>query len=196
MRRVVAATCNPGKLREIRSILAPLGLELLSLDDFPGIPEIVEDGATFRENAVKKATEVARLTGEMAVADDSGLSVDALQGRPGVYSSRYAGEKATDEDRCRKLLAEMAGVPAGSRQARFVCAIAVAEPSGKTEAAEGECRGEIAFSPRGDQGFGYDPVFFLPEYGKTMAELPPEVKNRISHRAKALEKLKEILKRR
>ena len=191
---MVVATRNAGKLREIRAVLAPLGLEILSLEDFPEIPDVVEDGATFRENAVKKATETARRTGERTVADDSGLMVDALQGRPGVYSSRYAGENATDEERCMKVLAEMAGVPAGSRQAVFVCAIALAEPGGQAQVVEGECRGEIAFSPRGSEGFGYDPIFFLPEYGKTMAELPPEVKNRISHRARALEKLKVVLK--
>ena len=194
MKRLVVATRNAGKLREIRAVLAPLNLEILSLDDFSEISDIVEDGATFRENAIKKAREVSLHTGERTVGDDSGLVVEALQGRPGVYSSRYAGEKATDEERCKKVLAEMAGVPEGRRQAAFVCVIAVAEPSGKTEVVEGECRGEIAFSLRGNYGFGYDPIFFLPEYGKTMAELPPEVKNRISHRGRASEKLKEVLK--
>ncbi len=193
MRKLVVATRNAGKLREIRAILAPLSLEILSLGDFPEIPDVVEDGATFRENAMKKAKDAARRTGERAVGDDSGLIIDALQGRPGVYSSRYAGEKASDEDRCRKVLAEMAAVPDGSRQAAFVCVIALAEPGGETEVVEGECRGEIAFSLRGSEGFGYDPIFFLPEYGKTMAEVPLQLKNRISHRGKALEKLKALL---
>jgi XTP/dITP diphosphohydrolase len=190
---VVIATRNAGKLREIQVILAPLGLKIFSLSDFPEIPEIIEDGQTFEENAVKKAVAVARQTGRIAIADDSGLAVDALQGRPGVFSSRYAGEKATDAERYQKLLKEMAGTPQGKRGASFICAIAVASPKGKTESVEGQCRGEIAFAPKGSHGFGYDPVFYLPERGKTMAELEPEVKNRISHRARALEKLKQLL---
>lgn len=192
-REAVIATRNPGKLREIRDILRPLGWKTLSLDDFPEIPEIIEDGTTFAENAEKKAREVAHHTGRIALADDSGLVVDALGGRPGVLSSRYGGVKATDPERCRKLLDEMAGIPEGQRQARFICIIAVATPQGKVKTVEGECRGQIALAPRGRHGFGYDPIFSLPEMGRTMAELPPEVKNRISHRAKALEKLKQLL---
>jgi len=193
MKEVVIATRNEGKLREIRDILAPWSLKILSLKDFPGIPEIIEDGSTFAENAAKKAREVARQTGRLAIADDSGLVVEALQGRPGVFSSRYGGEKATDEERFQKLLAEMTGIPEGKRQAAFVCAIALATPQREVELLEGRCRGQIAFAPRGEHGFGYDPIFFLPELGKTMAELDPELKNRISHRALALEKLKELL---
>jgi XTP/dITP diphosphohydrolase len=187
------ATRNAGKLREIQAILSPLGLKILSLRDFPDVPEILEDGQTFEENAVKKAAVVARQTGRMAIADDSGLAVDALQGRPGVFSSRYAGENATDAERYQKLLKEMAGTPQGKRGAAFICAMAVASPDGKAETVVGQCRGEIAFAPKGSHGFGYDPVFYLPEWCKTMAELEPEVKNRISHRAQALEKLKQIL---
>jgi XTP/dITP diphosphohydrolase len=190
---VVIATRNAGKLREIQEILAPIGLKVLSLRDFPEIPEILEDGLTFQENAVKKAAAVARQTGRVAIADDSGLAVDALQGRPGVFSSRFAGEKATDEDRYRKLLREMVDVPEGKRGAAFICAVAVALPNGKVEVVKGECPGKIALLPKGSHGFGYDPVFYLPEAGKTMAELEPEAKNRISHRAQALEKLKSIL---
>ena len=190
---VVIATRNAGKLLEIQSILAPLGLKIISLSHFPEIPEIIEDGQTFEENAVKKAVAVARQTGRIAIADDSGLAVDALHGRPGVFSSRYAGENATDADRYRKLLKEMAEIPQRKRGAAFICAIAVASPEGKTETVEGQCHGEIAPTPRGSHGFGYDPVFYLPELGKTMAELDPEVKNRISHRARALERLKSIL---
>jgi XTP/dITP diphosphohydrolase len=190
---VVIATRNSGKLREIRQILAPLGLRILCLQDFPEIPEIPEDGQTFAENAVKKATAVARRTGRMAIADDSGLAVDALEGRPGVLSSRYAGETATDADRYQKLLGEMARVPKGRRGAAFICAMAISSPEGKVEIVAGECRGEIASAPRGAQGFGYDPIFLLPELEKTMAELEPEAKNQISHRARALEKLKQIL---
>jgi XTP/dITP diphosphohydrolase len=190
---VVIATRNAGKLREIQEILALLGLKVLSLRDFPEIPEILEDGQTFQENAVKKAAAVAHQTGRVAIADDSGLAVDALQGRPGVFSSRYAGENATDADRYRKLLKEMADVPEGKRGAAFICTVAVASPSGKVGVVEGECRGEIALAPKGSHGFGYDPVFYFPEAGKTMAELEPEVKNRFSHRARALEKLKQVL---
>jgi len=193
MKEAVIATRNEGKLREIKDILAPWSLKILSLKDFPEIPEIIEDGSTFAQNAAKKAREVARQTGRLAIADDSGLVVDALQGRPGVFSSRYGGEEATDEERFQKLLAAMTGIPEGKRQAAFVCTIALATPQGKVELLEGRCRGQIAFAPRGEHGFGYDPIFFLPELGKTMAELDPEVKNRISHRARALEKLKELL---
>ncbi len=193
MKEVVIATRNEGKLREIRHILAPLNLKILFLKDFPGIPEIIEDGASFAENAEKKAREVALQTGRLTIADDSGLVVEALQGRPGVFSSRYGGEKATDEERFQKLLAEMREIPEGKRQAAFVCSIAIATPQGKVELLEGKCRGQIAFAPRGKHGFGYDQIFFLRELGKTMAELAPEVKNRISHRGRALEKLKELL---
>jgi XTP/dITP diphosphohydrolase len=191
----VIATRNAAKLREIEDILAPLGLKVLSLKDFPRVGEIVEDGTTFGENAAKKAREVARQTGRLAIADDSGLVVDALQGRPGVFSSRYGGKDATDQEKCQKLLAEMSGIPEEKRQAAFVCAIAVATPQEEVEIVEGECRGRIAFAPTGKSGFGYDPVFFLPALGKTMAEIDPHLKNRISHRARALEKLKKILPR-
>jgi XTP/dITP diphosphohydrolase len=192
-REIVIATRNPGKFREIGAILSPLHLKLLSLKDFPGLPETEENGATFVENAGKKARAIARLTKRLAIADDSGLAVDALGGQPGVLSARYAGENATDQERCQKLLDEMAGIPEGKRQATFVCALAVAFPGGKLQVVEGECRGWIAFAPRGKHGFGYDPIFFVPEFGQTMAELEPEVKNRTSHRARALEKLKLIL---
>ena len=192
-REVVIATRNEGKLREIKDILASWSFKILSLKDFAWIPQIIEDGSTFAENAAKKAREVARQTGRLAIADDSGLAVDALQGRPGVFSSRYGGEKATDEQRFQKLLVEMTEIPEGKRQAAFVCTLAVATPQGKVELLEGRCRGQIAFAPRGKHGFGYDPIFFMPELGKTMAELDPGIKNRISHRARALEKLKELL---
>jgi XTP/dITP diphosphohydrolase len=193
MTEIVIATRNRGKIREIEAVLHSFPYKLLSLTDFPDMPEIVEDGKTFLENAIKKARMVALYTHRLAVADDSGLVVEALQGRPGVLSSRYAGEGATDEKRYRKLLQEMIGVPLDQRQAVFVCAMAVATPSGRIHTVEGECRGSITFEPRGKYGFGYDPVFFVPEFAKTMAELEPDVKNRISHRARALEKLKPLL---
>ena len=190
---MVLASRNPGKLKEIQAILSSLPVRLLSLEDFPDMPEISEDGSTFAENAGQKARTVARLTGRVAIADDSGLTVDALQGRPGVYSSRYAGDQATDEDRYQKLLKEMEGIPEGKRQGAFVCAIAVASPDGDADIVEAKWRGTIMFSPRGTNGFGYDPVFFIPELNQTVAELAPTLKNKISHRAQAFEKLKRVL---
>jgi len=190
---IVVATRNAGKLKEIAAILAVESAKFLSLKDFPEIPEIVEDGNTFAENALKKARTVARLTGRTSVADDSGLTVDSLHGRPGIFSSRYAGENASDEDRYRKLLKEMEPIPEGKRGGAFVCAAAVASPGGDGEVVEAIWRGTITFAPRGANGFGYDPVFFIPEMNMTVAELDPAVKNKISHRAQALEKLKHIL---
>jgi XTP/dITP diphosphohydrolase len=190
---IVVATRNRGKLGEIAAILAFSSARFLSLNDFPDIPEIVEDGKTFSENALIKAKSVARLTNRTAVADDSGLTVDALGGRPGIFSARYAGENASDEDRYRKLLKEMEAVPEGKRGGAFVCAAAVASPSGAADVVEATWRGKITFSPRGVNGFGYDPVFFIAEENRTVAELDPAVKNKISHRAQAFEKLKKIL---
>jgi XTP/dITP diphosphohydrolase len=190
---IVIATRNPGKLREMQALLDPLGFTIFSLKDFPEIPPVAEDGATFAENAGKKAKTVADRTGRLAIADDSGLVVKALGGRPGVLSSRFAGEKATDGTRCQRVLQEMAGIPEEQRDAAFVCAIAIALPRGKMKIVEVECQGRISFAPRGENGFGFDPIFFVPEFGKTMAELEPEVKNQISHRARALNRLKLLL---
>jgi XTP/dITP diphosphohydrolase len=192
------ATRNPGKIRELQEILQDAGLTLLSLNDFPELGEIPETGATFQENAALKAREVARRTGLPALADDSGLEVAALGGRPGVYSARYAQDRTLpappgDADNWRKLLEELQGVPWEQRSARFVCEIALAFPDGRLFRARGECAGSIALAPRGTQGFGYDPVFWVPAYGATMAELGPEIKNRISHRARALAALRELL---
>jgi XTP/dITP diphosphohydrolase len=192
------ATRNAGKVRELRDLLQGLGIGLLSLNDFPDLPEIPEEGATFAENAETKAREVARLTHLPALADDSGLEVTALGGRPGVFSARYAqdrtGPKApTDPDNWRKLLDEMAKVPWEERGARFVCEIALALPDGRVFTARGDCGGYIALKPKGNHGFGYDPVFWVPEYESTMAELGPAIKNRISHRARALAALREII---
>lgn len=192
-KEVVIATRNLGKLREMDAILASLSLKLRSLKDFPEIPDVVEDGATFSENAGKKARTVAHLTGRLTIADDSGLCVDALQGRPGIFSSRFAGEEASDRERYQKLLDEMTGVPEGQRGAEFICVMAIVTPEGEMQTVEGKCRGRITFTPQGKHGFGFDPIFFVPEFGKTMAELEPEVKNQISHRAQALKKLNLIL---
>jgi XTP/dITP diphosphohydrolase len=195
---LVMATRNPGKIREMQELLKDLGVGLLSLTDFPEMPETPEEGATFSENAAAKAREVARLTGLPALADDSGLEVAALDGRPGVFSARYAQDVTApalpgDEDNWRKLLAELKGVPWARRQARFVCEMALALPDGRLFRARGECPGRIALQAQGDQGFGYDPVFWVPQYERTMAELDPAVKNRISHRARAWAALKELL---
>lgn len=193
MRRLVVATTNPGKLKEIESILAPLGLEIVSAGTYQGLPEIEEDGETFEENAVTKARLTAEATGEVALADDSGLEVDCLAGAPGVHSARFAGEPRNDAANNAKLLKLLEGIPEKRRHARFRCVIAVAVPGGPVLTAEGKCEGYILSEPRGTGGFGYDPLFYLPEYQKTFAELPPEVKNRVSHRAKALAKIKEKL---
>jgi XTP/dITP diphosphohydrolase len=193
------ATRNPGKIRELQAILQDTGIRLLSLADFPHLPDIPENGATFAENAAAKAQAVARLTGHPALADDSGLAVDALAGAPGVFSARYAQDRTatrppTDADNWGKLLDELHNVPWGDRGARFVCELALALPDGRLLRARGECAGVIAFEPRGETGFGYDPVFWVPEYAATMAQLGPEIKNRISHRAKALAACKTLLR--
>jgi len=192
------ATRNSGKVREMAALLGDLGVRLLSLNDFPEVPEIPEEGATFAENAAAKAQAVARLTGLPALADDSGLEVEALGGRPGVFSARYAQDRTagripSDEDNWRKLLDELQEVPREERRARFVCEIALAWPDGRLITTQGELAGAIALEPRGSRGFGYDPVFFVSEYHATVAELDLAVKNRISHRGQALQKLKEIL---
>ena len=195
---LVIATGNPGKIREVSALLSELGLHLKTLADFPDCPEVTEDGDTFEANAAKKAKAVAACTGFAALADDSGLEVEALGGRPGVYSARYAGDRTaparpTDADNYRKLLAEMAGRPWAERRARFVCCMVVAFPGGRTAVARGTCEGFINLEPQGDGGFGYDPVFWLPEYNCTMAQVGLEIKNQISHRAQALKQLKSTL---
>ena len=190
--KIVLATRNRGKIREIEK-LAP-GVELLTLESFPGLKMPPETGLTFSENAVAKARIVAEGAGLPAIADDSGLEVDALGGRPGVFSARYAGADATDEKNYLKLLAEMKGIPMDGRSARFRCVIALAFPHGKgTFTFDGVLDGFITTEPKGENGFGYDPVFFLPEMGRTAAELTLEEKNAISHRAMALKKLRGFL---
>lgn len=194
-RALVVATGNRGKLAEFRTFLEPMGIEVLGLDAFPGLPPVVEDGATFAENARKKARAVAAFTGLPALADDSGLEVDALGGRPGVYSARFAGEGASDGANNEKLLGELAGVPAGRRQARYRAAVVIVVPGGAggAELVEASCEGEILEAPRGNGGFGYDPLFLVPELGKTFAELSLEERARVSHRFKALRALAPVL---
>ena len=186
MKQLIIATRNPGKVKEIRDILAHLPLDIISLNDVEDVPEIVEDGTTFAENARKKAETVQRHTDGIVLADDSGLEVDYLQGAPGIYSARYAGENAYDALNNEKLLRELEGVPENQRTARFHCAMAVAASGRETVVAEGSCPGIIAEEPRGQGGFGYDPLFIVSAYDKTFAELPLEIKNEISHRSKAL----------
>lgn len=190
--KIVLATGNKGKLREFKGLLGGVFGNIVSLNDLESPPGVIEDGETFRENALKKARAIASYSGMPALADDSGLEVEALDGRPGVYSARYAGEGRADRDNINKLLAELQG--AGNRKARFVCFLALVTPEGKEITAEGSCEGVILTQPRGEGGFGYDPVFFLPEYNKTMAEIAPELKNKISHRARACESLAKLLR--
>ncbi len=191
--KLVLATKNEGKVREITKLLAGQDIEVLCLADFPEIDEIVEDGETFRENAVIKATEVCMQTGLITLADDSGLEVDCLDGLPGVYSARFAGEDKDDRANNQKLLELLEGIPEEQRTARFKCVMAVADTEFFVYIAEGTCAGIIAQEQRGDGGFGYDPLFYLPEQGKTFAELDLETKNKISHRARALEVVLDIL---
>ena len=184
--RIIFATSNEGKMREVREILKGLKAEVLSMKEAGVSVDIVEDGDTFEANAKIKARAVWEKTGGIVLADDSGLAVDYLNGEPGVYSARY-GHKNSDAERICYLLANLKDVPAGSRAAKFVCVITCLWPDGRKIVARGECPGEILFAPQGTGGFGYDPVFFLPELGKTYAELTPAEKNAISHRARALQ---------
>lgn len=198
---IIVSTRNKGKVREFAHALAFLGKQVRSMDDYPGIPEVVEDGATFAENARKKAKQVGDALGLPVLADDSGLCVDRLDGRPGVYSARYAGEQATDEQNNEKLLNELAELSLGEdteqpllSPARFVCRLAYYDPAdGSFVEAEGEVEGWITSAPAGSGGFGYDPLFFLPEYDKTMAELTLDEKQAVSHRGRALRRLAELL---
>lgn len=191
--QLVLATGNMKKLNELQEIIRDLDINILTLHDFPDLPPIDEDGATFEANAIKKAVETARATGYFALADDSGLEVDALNGRPGVYSARFAGEPSDDARNNAKLLALLGGVPEEQRTARFRCVIAVAAPDGRFKTAEGTCEGRIAFKPAGSGGFGYDPLFVPNGYEQTFAELPATIKNQISHRGQALHRIRPVL---
>lgn len=195
MTKIVLASRNQGKFREIQAMFAELDISLFSLNDYPAIPEIVEDGKSFLENAIKKGRTVAETIGETVLADDSGLEVDALGGAPGIHSARYAGNDTDDLLNNRKLLEDLRGVPAADRGATFRCVLVLYPPNGRYEAFEGRWEGMIAEEPAGQGGFGYDPVFFLPEEGMTVAQLSSEIKNRISHRAQAFQKLKEKLRK-
>ncbi len=188
-RPLVLATKNPGKITELKMLLQDLPVQPISLDQYPDVEPLTETGTTFRDNALEKAVQVATGTGELSLADDSGLMVDALDGRPGVYSARFAGPDATDADNLRKLLDALRDVPYQERTARFKCVIALVHPQLEPLFVEGTCEGYILDQPVGDQGFGYDPVFFSPEFGKSFAELTKVEKNQVSHRGRALQKL-------
>ena len=192
-KEIVIGTYNNNKKSEIRKILNGIPVRLLDLDDFEDPPDIIEDGVTFEDNATKKALELAGFCQMCVMADDSGLEIDALDKRPGVLSSRYCGVDTGYEEKCLRLLEELKGVPFEKRTARFRCAIALAEPDRLQFVVKASCEGIISNEPKGNNGFGYDPIFYVPEHELTMAELEPEVKNRISHRALALELFKTNL---
>ena len=193
--KLVLATKNQGKKKEMQALLAGSGVELVSLLEYPQLTLPAETGTTFTANAKIKARFVVEATGHWALSDDSGLVVDALAGAPGVHSARYAGPQASDADNNRKLLAALVGLPREQRQAAFHCAMALCEPSGDCRLFQGRLVGQILEEPRGCGGFGYDPLFLVPEYGQTLAELPLEIKNRISHRGNALREALAYLQR-
>lgn len=194
MQSLLIATRNPGKVREIESILADSGWSFTSLQSFPGVDTPAESGATYAENAILKARFYSLATGMCALADDSGLEVEALAGAPGVYSARYAGDNASDADRRTLLLSELAKIPNVNRRARFIAVVAISDAQGSVlNVSEGICEGSIIFSPRGNGGFGYDPLFVPDGYNETFAELSEDIKNRISHRARALLKTRDFL---
>lgn len=192
--RIIFATGNKNKIREIHEILGDLGWEILSMKEAGIDLDIVEDGTTFEENALIKAKAVAAQCNDIVLADDSGLEIDYLNKEPGIYSARYAGEDTSYDIKNQMLLDRLQGVPREKRTARFVCAIAAAFPDGRVETVRGTMEGRIGYEEKGENGFGYDPIFFLPEYGCTSAELSMEEKNKISHRGKALQAIKEELR--
>jgi len=196
MPKLLLATSNKAKVREYKSLLRGLPFESVSLAELGINTRVNEVGESLEENARLKATTLARESQLLVLADDSGLEVDALGGEPGRLSARYAGEGASDKDRINYLLARLKDVPGEKRSARFRCVIAIARPDGEVELCSGECHGFITLEPRGEEGFGYDPIFYLPELGKTMAELPLEVKNQVSHRGQAARQAIELLRRR
>jgi XTP/dITP diphosphohydrolase len=192
--KIVFASRNEGKVKEIRAMLQEIDVKLVSLNNYDNAPEIVEDGKSFLDNALKKAKIISEFTGETVLADDSGLQVDVLGGEPGIYSSRYAGENATDEENIAKLIAGLKGIPQEKREASFFCVLVLYRIDGSYECFEGKWRGQIIDEPRGNNGFGYDPVFMVPELKMTAAELPAGIKNKVSHRGQAFAQLKKSLR--
>lgn len=193
MDKLVVATKNRGKIIEIKEVLKDLPFEVLSMEDIGITIDVVEDGKTFEENSLKKAVEICKVSNTIVIADDSGIEVDYLDKAPGIYSARFGGTDANDTDRNNKLLNMLKEVPFEKRTARYVCAIAVAFPDGRTFVVEDTCEGYVGFACKGNNGFGYDPLFYISEYDMTMAEISSEIKNKISHRGKALEKMAKKL---
>ena len=190
---LLVATRNKKKLEEIRELLSGLDIKITSLQDYEGLPKIIEDGKTFEQNAAKKAATIAQFTKKLVLGEDSGLEVKALRYKPGVYSARYAGEGATDKKNNLKLLRQLRGVPLKSRAGRYRCSVALADAKGLIGVVCGSCRGLIGFRNRGHFGFGYDPLFIIEKYGKTFAQLGPKIKHRMSHRYKALKKARKLI---
>lgn len=189
MKQILIATKNAGKVNEFKALFSHRGITVKSLLDFPNAPDVAETGSSFAENAILKAEMICKQFNEVVIADDSGLSIDALHGRPGIFSARYAGEDKNDIENNKKVLTELEWIPIEQRTAKFHCALAIAIPRKKTIVVEGDCQGLILEKPVGENGFGYDPLFYVKEKDKSMAQLSKEEKNKISHRAKALEKL-------
>ncbi|MBN1474755.1 MAG: XTP/dITP diphosphatase [Syntrophaceae bacterium] len=190
---MVFASRNEGKVKEIKNMLEGINIELVSLNNYKNVPDIVEDGESFLQNALKKAKIVSEITGETVLADDSGLQVDVLGGEPGIHSARYAGDQASDEENNNKLLAKLKDIPSEKRGAFFCCVLVIYKTDNTCYSFEGKWRGMIIDERCGSNGFGYDPIFYVPELKKTAAELPPEIKNKVSHRGQAFAKLKESL---
>jgi len=191
MLEILIATNNLGKVKEIKDILSSHKIKILTMKDFPHLPKIEEDGKTYQENALKKARKISDYTGKICLADDSGLEIEYLKGKPGIYSSRWGN---SDEERINKVLKLLENVPINKRSAKFVCVAVLVFPDGKTYMVKEECNGSIEFKPKGEHGFGYDPIFLVPEYNKTFAELGDKIKNRISHRGKAIRRMIDIIK--
>lgn len=192
---LVVGTRNRKKLREIRQLLDGARIKLFCLDDFPGSPNVKENGKTFKENAIKKAVRIAGFTGKLTIGEDSGLEVYALGGAPGIFSSRFGGWPKDDNKNNRKLLRLLKGLPLCKRKAAYKCAVALADKHGLIRVVQGSCSGIIGYTPRGDSGFGYDPLFIIPKYKKTFAQLGEGIKHTMSHRARAFEKIKKVLSR-
>jgi len=191
MLEILIATNNLGKVKEIKDILSNPKIKILTMKDFPYLPKIEEDGKNYQENAFKKARKTSEYTSKICLADDSGLEIEYLKGKPGIYSSRWGN---SDEERINKVLELLENVPINKRNAKFVCAAVLVFPNGKTYMVKEECNGSIEFKPKGEHGFGYDPIFLVPEYNKTFAELGDKIKNRISHRGKAIRRMVDIIK--
>ncbi len=194
MQELLVATRNKKKLAEIRDLLKDLNVRITSLDDYPDMPAIEEDGDSFSANALKKAATIALYTGKLTLGEDSGLEVKALNNEPGIYSARYSGPDSNDEKNNAKLLRELREVPKFKRQARYVCSVALVDKNRIIDVVSGSCEGFIDLKKKGTHGFGYDPLFFIPRFQKTFGELPPELKAKISHRAKALRKFRKVLR--